>query len=65
MYHERTKHIDVKFHFIRDIVEKKIVKVAKISTLKNPADALTKSVASAKFELCCALNNKCNGVFQV
>ena len=65
MYHERTKHIDVKFHFIRDIVEKEIVKVCKISTLENPADAMTKSVPTAKFELCCALIKKCNGGVQV
>jgi len=32
IYHERTKHIDVKLHFIRDVMEYEKVKVEKVST---------------------------------
>ena len=60
MFHERTKHIDVKYYFIRDILEKGEIKVAKISTLDNPADALTKALPSEKFEYCCKMMNKCS-----
>ena len=50
MFHERTKHIDVRLHFVRDIISKEIIKVEKISTLINPADILTKAVPVGKFE---------------
>ena len=52
MYHERTKHIDVKLQFIRNEVGKGTVVVSKIHTSVNPADALTKALPTAKFELC-------------
>ena len=52
MFHERTKHIDIKYHFIRDVIEEGELKVCKISTHDNPADILTKLVSVAKFELC-------------
>ena len=52
MFHERTKHIDVKYHFVRDIVAQGKLKVCKISTHDNPTDMMTKLVPVAKFELC-------------
>jgi len=52
MYHERTKHIDVRYHFIRDVIARGDLKVSKISTHDNPADMMTKSVPTNKFELC-------------
>ncbi|KAH9681558.1 CCHC-type domain-containing protein [Citrus sinensis] len=50
MYHERTKHIDVKLQFIRDEVGKGTVVVSKIHTSVNLADALTKALPTVKFE---------------
>jgi hypothetical protein len=55
MFHERTKHIDVKYHYVRDIVAQGKLKVCKISTHDNPADMMTKPVHVAKFELCSGL----------
>ncbi|KAH9723411.1 Integrase catalytic domain-containing protein [Citrus sinensis] len=52
VYHERTKHIDVKLHFIRDEVAKGSVAVIKINTDINPADMLTKVLPTAKFKFC-------------
>ena len=49
MYHERTKHIDVRLHFIRDIIAEGVIKVKKICTDVNPADILTKVVPIDKF----------------
>ena len=57
MYHERTKHIDVKLHFIRDVIESEKVKVEKVSTEENPADMFTKSLSSVKFKHCLDLIN--------
>ena len=50
MFHERSKHIDVRLHFVRDIISQGIIKVEKISTLTNPADMLTKAIPVGKFE---------------
>ncbi|KAH9779242.1 hypothetical protein KPL71_007654 [Citrus sinensis] len=52
VYHERTKHIDVKFHFIKDEVAKGSVAVIKIHTNINPTDMLTKVLPTAKFKFC-------------
>ena len=52
MFHERTKHIDVKNHYVSDVVAQGKLKVWKISTHENPADMMTKPVPIAKFELC-------------
>nr|GMD95432.1 Retrovirus-related Pol polyprotein from transposon TNT 1-94 [Ipomoea batatas] len=41
-YHDKTKHIDVRYHFIRDIVAAGDIVVQKVHTLENPADVLTK-----------------------
>ena len=52
VYHERSKHIDVRYHFIRDMVEEDVISVMKIAGEKNPADFGTKIVPSDKFVYC-------------
>jgi hypothetical protein len=52
MFHERTKHIDVRYHFIQGVIAQGDIKVCKISTHDNPEDMMTKSVPTTKFELC-------------
>ncbi|KAH9751017.1 hypothetical protein KPL71_014114 [Citrus sinensis] len=51
-HHERTKHIDIKLHFIRLEVLKATVKLQKIHTDNNVADMLTKAIPGAKFMFC-------------
>jgi len=51
-YHSKTNHIDVQYHFVRDMIEDKKVLLVKVDTLKNIADALTKSVSSENFSWC-------------
>uniref|UniRef100_A0A803KS96 Uncharacterized protein n=1 Tax=Chenopodium quinoa TaxID=63459 RepID=A0A803KS96_CHEQI len=55
VYHARTKHIDVRYHFIRDVVEKGDISLMKVHTDKNPADMLTKVVSGSKFQHCLEL----------
>jgi hypothetical protein len=50
-YHSRMKHIDVQYHFMRDMVERKKVLLEKVDTLENIADSLTKFVSVVKFLL--------------
>nr|KYP49649.1 Retrovirus-related Pol polyprotein from transposon TNT 1-94 [Cajanus cajan] len=38
VYHERSKHIDVRLNFIRDVIEDKLFSIEKIATVDNPAD---------------------------
>ena len=51
-YHAKTKHIDVQYHFVRDMVEEKKVLLEKVDTMKNVADSLTNSVSIEKFSWC-------------
>ena len=48
-YHERTKHIDVRLHFVRVEIANGVVNVVKVPTQTNPADILTKVVPAIKF----------------
>ena len=54
-FHERSKHVDVKLHFIRDEVNKGKVKIEKVSTEENAADMLTKTIPSSKLKHCLEL----------
>ena len=52
MFHDRTKHIDVKYHFIREVIAQGNIVVKKIGTEDNPADMLTKPLPVTKFKYC-------------
>ncbi|GKD39335.1 hypothetical protein Tco_1259542, partial [Tanacetum coccineum] len=56
-FHERTKHINVRYHFIREVLEAKTVKVLKVGTEHNVADALAKVVPGLKLQHCLKLLN--------
>ena len=47
---KRTKHIDIRFHFIRGAVADKDVVIYYAPTADQPADVLTKNLAKVKFE---------------
>ncbi|GJU66425.1 hypothetical protein Tco_1252684 [Tanacetum coccineum] len=74
VFHERTKHINVRYHFIREVLEAKTVKVLKVGTEHNAADALTKVVPGRKLQHCLELlklkddlrkaYEKCNDISQ-
>jgi hypothetical protein len=51
-YHSKTNHIDIQYHFVRDMIEENKVSLMKVDTLKNVADSLTKSVSIDKFSSC-------------
>jgi hypothetical protein len=50
MYQFKTKHIDIKYHYIRDIVGEGNIKVDKIHSDENPTDMFTKSLSNTKFK---------------
>lgn len=51
-FHSRSKHIDVRYHWIRDVLEMKQLELVKIHTDKNGSDMLTKSLPRDKLEIC-------------
>ena len=51
-FHARTKHIDVQYHFVRDMVKDGKVKLENVETMVNVVGALTKPVSIEKFRWC-------------
>jgi hypothetical protein len=48
-FHQRTKHIDVKFHFIHDLQDERVVDVVYVSTENQLADLFTKGLDGPRF----------------
>jgi len=49
-YHRRTKHIDVRFRFLREVVENGSLQLEYVSTDDKVSDALTKALFGQRFE---------------
>ena len=52
VYHARTKHIQVRYHFIRSALEDRVLMLEKILESQNSADMLTKTISIGKLKLC-------------
>ena len=48
--HSRTKHIDIRHHFIRELVENKTVIIEYVATENQLADIFTKALDSSIFD---------------
>jgi hypothetical protein len=48
--HSKTKHIPIKYHFLRDQVTQKIVKIVYVDTKEQIADIFTKPLPRSTFE---------------
>ena len=44
-FYSRTKHIDIRYHFMRDVVDDGLILLLKIHTDANSVDVLTKPVS--------------------
>ena len=49
MFHDKSKHIEIKFQYIHDMVEKGVVKLQYIATDEQVMNVLTKSLSKVKF----------------
>ncbi len=49
-HHRRTKHIDVRYHWIREAVDSGLITLDYVPTADMPADGLTKALVPVKFE---------------
>ena len=45
----RSKHIDIRYHYIREVIARRIINVTYIDGDDNPADLLTKNLWRVKF----------------
>ena len=52
VYHVQTKHIDVRYHFVHDILEDGDTELKKIHTKNNLVDMVTKVISRVKFNHC-------------
>ena len=48
--HSRTKHIDIQHHFIRDLVEEKVVTLEHVDTEEQLAGIFTKTLDAKQFK---------------
>ena len=49
VFHDRSKHIDIRYHFIRDVVQRGVVRLDHIGIDEQFADILTKPLGKVKF----------------
>ena len=50
VFHDKLKHIEIKYHYIRDMVQRGAVKLQYVVTDEQIADVLTKPLAKVNFE---------------
>ena len=50
VFHDKSKHIKIKYHYIRDMVQRGVVKLQYVVTEEQIADVLTKPLEKVKFE---------------
>ena len=50
LFHEKPKHIEIKYQYICDMVKKEDVKLQYVATDEKVVDVLTKSLSKVKFE---------------
>jgi hypothetical protein len=55
VFHDRSKHIDTKFHFIRECVDQGRIILQHTSTETQLADILTKPIGKTRFHKLCSL----------
>ena len=48
--HRRTKHIDIRHHFIREVYQENIISLTYCPTTEMVADIFTKPLPKAQFE---------------
>ena len=50
MFHDKKNNIEIRYHFIEDMVHKGVVKLKYVPAEKQLADVLTKPLSCVKFE---------------
>ena len=50
MFHDKSKHIEIKYHYIKDMVQRGAMKLQYVMTEEQIVDVLKKPLARVKFE---------------
>jgi hypothetical protein len=50
VFHDKSKHIEIRYHYIRDMVQRGAIKLQYVSTDEQVVDVLTKPLSRVKFE---------------
>ena len=50
VFHDKSKHIEIKYHYIRDMVKRGAVKIQYVATDEQITDVLMKPLARVKFK---------------
>jgi hypothetical protein len=50
VFHDRSKHIEIRYHYIHGMVQKGALKLQYVSTDEQVDDVLTKPLSRVKFE---------------
>ncbi|KHN04922.1 Retrovirus-related Pol polyprotein from transposon TNT 1-94, partial [Glycine soja] len=49
VFHDRSKHIDIRFHFLRDLIRDKIVELSYCNSQEQIADIMIKPLKLEQF----------------
>ena len=47
---QRTKHVDVRYHFVREFIKDRIIKIIFVKSAENKADGFTKNVSGGTYD---------------
>jgi hypothetical protein len=50
MFHDKSKHIEIRYHYICDMVQRGVVKLQYVGTNEQVADVLSKPLSCVKFK---------------
>ena len=50
VFHDRSKHIEIRYFYIRDMMQKGAIKLQYVSTDEQVVDVLTKPLSQVKLE---------------
>ena len=50
LFHDKSKHIEIQYFYIRDMIQKGAIKLQYVSTDEQVVDVLTKPLSRVKFE---------------
>jgi hypothetical protein len=50
VFHDRLEHIEITYHYIRDMVQRREMRLDYMTTVEKVADVLTNPLSRTKFE---------------
>lgn len=51
VHHDQTKHVEMRYHYVREMVLRRVVELQYVSTGEQVVDVLTKPLVRKKFEV--------------